>query len=179
MFIFSKHKKPQIIYSVYFIILNLKSLWSGSTVCYFCLFSLLLSGLCDWSYLTMCCSLYLKNNLGMFVKGCGSLDYLDDPNLGGKFTQGLVYFWLFICLRVQAFGSQFNIFREKVRLPSFGGPQTFTSSFCFLRPPKQHLSFACVFMFDGCCWVKVTSCAQFTSLDLPSRFLHIKSSLSC
>lgn len=174
MFIFSKHKKQQIFYSVCFKILILKSLWS-----YFCLFSFLLSGLCDWSYLTMCWSLYLKYNLGMIVQGCGSLDYLDDPNLGCKFTQQLVYFWLFICLRVQAFGSQFNIFGEEVRLPSSGGPQALTSSFCFLRPPKQHLSFACVFMFDGCCWVKVASCAQFTSLDLPSRFLHIKSSLSC
>lgn len=55
-------------------------------------------------------------------------------------------------LRVQAFGSQLNIFEEKVRLPSFGGPQALTSSFCFLRPQKQHLSFACVFRFDHCYW---------------------------
>ena len=42
-----------------------------------------------------------KNNLGMILQGCGSLYH---PGYH-KLTQGLVYFWLFICLMVQAFGS--------------------------------------------------------------------------
>lgn len=146
---------------------------------FFCWFSFMFSCLCNWSYLTVDRLLYLKNNLRVielwddriflwrpFLFAPRALPVRDLLSLSSRieapWTIQLMQTWVanpskswFPLGFPFPWGhrpwTQFNIYEDN-RLLTMGGPKLSLFPTCFVRPPRQHFSFACFFRFGKCYW---------------------------